>query len=424
MGSRNVLGRTLGLLVLAPALAACNVEPTAHDECHAKLSAASGCPAAALVVMSDFSSTQIALTKLSGDTLCGSYFSTARAEAKPVAFALSGDVVLPSTRPASGRAVVIDRYGTNVVSFLAAETGALLGQLAVGTGFESNPQDYLEIDERRALVSRWGENPVPGQKAFDEGGDLLVIDTLGLAIEARIPLPHDDFPPRPAGLTRVGDQAVVTLQRMSIDIRSMGDARLLGIALDSLDIAWTLALDGLKNCGPLTVSPDASLGAVACSGYVDRSGLAANVEDSGIVLLELTSTPPVELRRFSAKALVGVPLQPELEWFAPERLLAKTQTALDGDANNRLLTIALDAEDAESAAEVLLEARPSGSGMGQGVVFGGMLCAPGCDSTCLVADSDRGVLERFTIDGDTLSPLGALSVHGTVGLPPRDVGGL
>src|SRR6185369_2040838 len=158
------------------------------------------------------------------------------AEATPVAFALSGDVVLPSTRPPSGRAVVIDRYGTNVVSFLIAETGALLGQLAVGTGFESNPQDYLELDERRALVSRWGENPVPGQKTFDEGGDLLVIDSVGLVIEDRIALPHDDFPPRPAGLTRLGDQAVVTLQRMSIDIRSMGDGRLVGIDLDSLDI--------------------------------------------------------------------------------------------------------------------------------------------------------------------------------------------
>jgi hypothetical protein len=73
---------------------------------------------------------------------------------------------------------------------------------------------------------------------------------------------------------------------------------------------------------------------------------------------------------------------------------------------------------------VLLEARPNGSGTGQGVVFGGMLCAPGCDGTCLVTDADRAVLERFTIDGDTLSPLGAVGIHGTVGLPPRDVGGL
>lgn len=416
-----MVARAFGAFVLAGSLAACNVEPTAHDECHAKLDAAPGCPGAALVVMSDYNSTQIALTTLAGETLCGSYFSTARAEATSVAFALSGDVVLPSTRPASGRAVVIDRYGTNVVSFLVAGTGALLGQLAVGTGFESNPQDYLEIDERRALVSRWGENPVPGQKPFDAGGDLLVIDTVGLAIEGRIELPHDDFPPRPAGLVRVGERAVVTLQRMSIDIRSMGDGRLLGVDLDTLEIAWTLSLDGLKNCGALSVSPDGSLGAVACTGYVDRTGVAANLDDSGIVLLDLASTPPVELRRLSAEELAGAPLQAELEWFAPRRLLAKTQTALDGDANNRLLMVTVDAEE---AGEVLLEARPNGSGTGQGVVFGGMLCAPGCDDTCLVADADRGVLERFAIAEDTLMPLGSLGIRGTVGLPPRDVGGL
>jgi len=421
MPSRKVPKRALAAAVLAGSLAACNVEPTAHDECHAKLNAAPGCPAAALVVMSDYVSTQIALTSLAGDTLCGSYFSTARAEATPVAFALSGDVVLPSTRPPSGRAVVIDRYGTNVVSFLVAETGALIGQLPVGTGFESNPQDYLEIDERRALVSRWGENPVPGQKPFDAGGDLLVVDTVGLAIQDRVELPHDDFPPRPAGLVRVGDRAVVTLQRMSIDIRSMGDGRLMGIELDTLDTAWTISLDGLKNCGPLTVAPDEAVGAVACTGYVDRSGVAANLDDSGIVIFDLTNTPPVELRRLSARELAGAPLQAELEWFAPRRLLAKTQTALDGDANNRLLMVRVDADD---PAEVLLEARPNGSGMGQGVVFGGMLCTPGCDDTCLVTDADRGVLERFTIADDTLAPLGALGIHGTVGLPPRDVGGL
>jgi len=412
------------VLPLSVALLACNVEPTAHDECHAKLAAAPGCPAAALVVMTDYVSTQIALTTLGGDTLCGSYFSTARAEATPVAFALSGDVALPSTRPASGRAVVVDRYGTNVVSFLAPETGALLGQLAVGTGFESNPQDYLELDARRALVSRWGENPVPDQMPFDHGGDLLVIDTEALAIEGSVALPRDDFPPRPAGLTRVGRQAVVTLQRAASDIRSMGDGRLLGVDLDELELAWTLPLTGLKNCGALALAPDAAVGAVACTGYIDPNGVAVNLDDSGIIVLDFSSSPPSELRRFSAVELAGDALQSELEFFAPRRLLAKTQTALHAAGNNRLLALDIDAEDAASAAEVLLEARPNDSGAGQGITFGGMLCTPGCGGTCLVADADRGVLERFAIEGDTLRPLGALGVKGTVGLPPRDVSGL
>lgn len=423
MPSRSVSFRAL-VAACATSLVGCNVEPTAHDECHATLAATPGCPAAALVVMSDYVSTQIGLTTLGGATLCGSYFSTARAEATPVAFALSGDVALPSTRPPSGRAVVIDRYGTNVVSFLVAETGALLGQLAVGTGFESNPQDYLEVDATRALVSRWGENPFPGQKAFDRGGDLLVIDTRALVIEASVELPRDDFPPRPAGMTRVGNAVVVTLQRASIDIRTMGDGMLVGVDLDELDVTWELPLEGLKNCGPLALAPDGSVGAVACTGYIDRDGAAESIDDSGLVVLDLTSEPPTELRRFTARELAGVSLQSDLEFFANRRLLAKTQTALDGTGNNRLLAVDLDAEDATEAAEMLLEARPTASGAGQGVVLGGMLCTPDCGGTCLVTDADRGVLERFAIDGDALTPLGARALTGTVGLPPREIGGL
>ena len=423
MGSRDVAHRLLAAL-LSVSLVACNVEPTAHDECHATLAPAPDCPAAALVVMTDYVSTQIGLTTLGGDTLCSSYFSTARAEATPVAFALSGDVALPSSRPPSGRAVVIDRYGTNVVSFLVAETGAILGQLAVGTGFESNPQDYLEIDTDRALVSRWGENPLPGEKPFDRGGDLLVIDTRALVIEGSVELPRDDFPPRPAGMTRVGDTAVVTLQRASIDIRSMGDGILVGVDLDMLEVDWELSLEGLKNCGPLALAPDGAVGAVACTGYIDRDGVAESIGDSGLVVLDLSSEPPTELRRFMARDLAGVSLQSELEFFADRRLLAKTQTALDGTANNRVLAVDLEAEDAADAAEILLEARPSASGAGQGIVLGGMLCTPGCGGTCLVADADRGVLERFAIDGDSLVPLGARALTGTVGLPPREVGGL
>ena len=413
------------LVLTALALAACNVEPTAHDECHAELHAEAGCPAAALVVTSDFVSTQVALARLDGQTLCGSYLSTARAETTPVGFALSGDVVLPTTRPPSGRAVVVDRYGTNVVSFLEPSSGKILGQLAVGTGFESNPQDYLEIDERRALVSRWGQNPVPGHEPFDEGSDLLVIDTRAPRIEGRVALPaEDEVPPRPAGLVRVGDEAVVTLQRASADIRSMGDGMLVGIDLAALEISWTLTLAGLENCGPLALAPDGELGAVACTGFIDRTGAGSDLLHSAIVVLDLTTRPPSELRRLPAADVAGGLLQNTLEFYAPRRVLAKTQTALDGAANNRVLAVDLEAEDASDAGEVLLEARPSAEGTGQGVVFGGMLCTPGCGDVCLVADADRRALERWAIEGDTLVPLGAAALKGTVGLPPRDLGGL
>jgi len=216
----------------------------------------------------------------------------------------------------------------------------------------------------------------------------------------------------------------VTLQRASIDIRSMGDGMLMGVDLDALEVRWELKLDGLKNCGGLEVAPGGTIGAVACTGYIDPDGIAESIDDSGIVVFDLSSEPPSEIQRFPARELAGVSLQSELEFFAERRLLAKTQTALDGTGNNRLLAVELGVEDARDAAEVLLEARPSASGAGQGVVLGGMLCTPGCGGTCLVADADRGVLERFTIDGDTLTPLGGRALTGTVGLPPRELGAL
>jgi hypothetical protein len=315
----------------------------------------------------------------------------------------------------------LDRYGTNVVSFLDGSTGAFTAQLAVGTGFEANIQDYLEIDHDLALISRWGENPVPGHEAFDAGGDLLVVDTRAPAIVDRIALPRDHaWPARPAALTRIGEHAVVTLQRFALDIKSQGDGVLAGVGLESRGVEWTLALAGLKNCGAFTPSPDGALAAVACTGFVDRNGEGTRLDESGLVLFELGAVPPIEVARFPASELAGEPLQAELEFFGDRRLLVKTQTPLGAGGNNRVLALDLDA--GADSAEVVLEARSGDDGSGLGVVFGGMLCTPGCAESCLVADADRGVVARFAIEDTGLAALPALAVSGSVGLPPRDVG--
>jgi hypothetical protein len=400
-------------------LAGCNVEPATNDECHAALTRTAGCPAAAVVVMTDFLSSQVALTRLDGTTLCGSVISTARAPSSGVAYALSGDVTVPSSRPESGRVVLVDRFGTNVITWLSGESGAVLAQLPVGTGFQSNPQDYVEIGGGRALVSRWGENPFPGTEPFDEGGDLLLIDTEAPGVVDRVALPrHDDFPPRPSGLTRVGDRVIVVLQRASRDVRSMADAELIGVDVESAGVVWTLSLERLKNCGAFTPSPSGATAAIACTGYIDPDGVATELDESGLVLFDTSTDPPSVRKRFSAAELTGEPLQSELEFFDETRLLAKTQTPYGGEANNRLLSIDLT----DGAVRVLAEARPDTSGKGQGIVFGGLLCAPGCGDICLAADADRGVLRRFRVRGDDLEPLSNITIAGAVGLPPRDLG--
>jgi hypothetical protein len=404
------------LTTLGPA---CNVEPLGGPSGGVTVIREPGCPAAAVVVMTDYVSTQVAISALDGETLSASFVSTASASASGLAFPLSGDVVIPSTRPPSGRVVLLDRFGTNVITWLDPETARVVAQLPVGTGFESNPQDYLELDERRALVSRWDENPAPGNEPFDAGGDLLVIDTEGSEITNSIALPrNDDLPPRPGALVRVGDHAVVTLERLARDFRSAGDAMLVAVDADSESVAWSLTLPGLENCGGLTLAPNGRRAALACTGFIDRDGRAENVEQSALVLFDVTDRPPVELARFSASALAGEPIQQEVEFFGEESLLLKTQTTFGGGRNNRLLSLDLESGDVR----MLAEARPASDEGGKGVVYGGVLCTPECGNMCLVADADRAVLRRWAISAQGLETLTSVSVEREVGLPPRGIG--
>jgi hypothetical protein len=314
--------------------------------------------------------------------------------------------------------VLVDRFGTNVVTWLDPETARVLAQLPVGTGFQSNPQDYLELDDRRAFVSRWDENPAPGLAPFDAGGDLLVLDTLRPEIVNSIVLPRDGgLPPRPGAVTRVGDVAVVTLERVARDFQSAGDAMLVGVDLASESIAWSLTLPGLKNCGGLTLAPSGRRAALACTGFIDRDGRAENIDHSALAVFDVTRSPPAPLERFSASDLAGEPLQSEVEFFSEAGVLVKTQTTFGGSRNNRLLAFDLDSERVVTLAEA-----GGSAGDGKGIVYGGLLCTPGCGNVCLLADADRAVLARFAIANGALEALPSIRVEDEVGLPPRGLG--
>jgi hypothetical protein len=409
-------GAAVVLLALA---SGCNVAPTAEDECGATVTAEPGCPSAAAVVMTDFISSQVALTRLDGTTLCGSFASTSRSEASALAFPFSGDLAVPSSPPSSGRVVLLDRFGTNVISWLEPRTGEVLAQLPVGTGFQSNPQDYLEIAPGIALVSRWGENPVPGSEPFDRGGDLLLLDTVTPAITARIELPRPDgFPPRPAGLTSHGGVVLVTLQRAAVDVKSMGEALIAGVEVETESVRFTVPLPGLKNCGRVTPAPGGNRGVIACSSYVDRAGTPADIAESAVVVLDLSGELPVELWRLTAADIAGVALQSDVAFFSETGLLVKTQTTLGAEDDNRLLALELETGVATELARASAEL----GGSGQGVVYGGLHCSPGCGDTCLMADADRGVLSRWSMGPEGLSALSPLPVRGSIGLPPREIG--
>jgi hypothetical protein len=104
-----------------------------------------------------------------------------------------------------------------------------------------------------------------------------------------------------------------------------------------------------------------------------------------------------------------------VEFFSETGVLVKTQTEFgNDDRGNRLLSVDLASGRTETLAQ-------AGEG-GRGVVFGGLLCTPGCANMCLLADADRSVLRRWAIEPGGLVPLGDVRVEDRVGLPPRGLG--
>lgn len=398
---------------------ACNVQNTTPDTGGVNNGGAGACPNGLCVLLSDYSSTQVALSGLDGETSSRSFISTGSAKTDGLSFALSGDVVLPSSRTRSGEVVLIDRFGTNVVTWTDPTNARVLAQLAVGTGFDSNPSDYLEVDDTLAFLSRYGQNAQPGRQPFDSGGDLLFIDTRSREIVGNLAFEATEaLPPRPGSMLRVGDEILVSLVRISLDFSRTGESELAGVSAVTHELDFRMRYPGLKNCGRPMLSPSGDLLAVACTGQLDQQGQVANVDESALLLLDARAMPPRELRRIYARELAEEPIQNGVAFARESLLLFKTQTSIVGRENNRWLALDLETERVTT----LLEASPDAQGKGRGVLYGAMSCSPGCTDVCLLADADRGVLQRVRFDSHgTPELLEPIVVDAQSGLPPRDL---
>lgn len=406
-------------------LSGCNVESTADHTggvdggMGGMTSSGELCPTGAVVVLTDYVSTQVALSDLSGQIQSASFLSTGSTETDGLAFALSGDVALPSARPLSGQIVLLDRFGTNVITWADPKSAEVTAQLPVGTGFESNPQDYLEVSDTLALVSRWGQNSAPGSEDFDEGGDLLLIDLKEHEIVGNLLMPTaDELPARPGSLALVGDEVIVTLARIALDFSETGEAMLAGVDPSGEEVLWKETLEGRKACGRATLSPDGSRFAVVCTGALKASGETESISQSAVLLFDAAERPLRELATYEALDLLGVPLQPDVAFVHDGLVLLKTQTPWGGESNNQLFS--LDLESGEILE--LLEASADADENGKGLVYGGMMCAPECSEYCLMADTDEGVLQRILVGSDGGLTVGTpVTVEDRIGLPPTSI---
>jgi hypothetical protein len=414
------LTRSILVLILSLALVHCNVSATAPHTTggvDAGPDAGSACDRGEVVVLTDYTSTQIALTALDGTPQSPGFLSTASTMASGDAFPLSGDVVVPHDRPPSRLVVLLDRYGTNVITWADPQTAKVLAQLPVGTGFESNPQDYVEVDATRAYVSRWGVNAAPGAQPFDGGSDVLIVDRVTPKILGRIPMPSTGgLPPRPSGMTRVGDQVVVVLQNESVDFKTTGDTVLVGIAADA--VAWQVTVAGLKSCRVPSLSPSGRTLGLSCEGPLDMNGNVTDLTSAAIALFDVSTLPPKPLRQFAISDQLGAGPQDSLAFASDTLVLGRTQTSLAGKGYNELFAL----DTTTGHATVLLAAHLDSSGMGKGDVYGDVRCDPGCSDACLMADSDVGKLQRWSIANGGLNAMPPVTVDTSVGLPPVAIG--
>lgn len=372
------------------------------------------CERGVVIVASDYKSTNIVVSSLDGVTRSSSFVSSGAA--KPgLSLAFSGDVDVPVVPPASGRVVIIDRYGTNVLTWMNLADASVIAQLPIGTGFQSNPHDYVEVDGTRAFVTRYGTNPNPGQQAFDQGGDLLIVDTSKLAVTGRIAMPEDDptLQPCPDGMAWMGGTLVVNLQRWSADFSKIGDGRFVGVSPSTNAVAWTVDVTGLQDCGRVAVSPSGKLAAIACSSMENATTSQYDTTKSDIVVYDATTAPPTELRRLGLGTSLNAGIQPSIAFATDDAIVA---TTYGGNGTPGDTAFAVSATTG-AVTPLLQESQP--------FVLGAVHCSPGCGDVCLVSDAESLTLKRWQVGSDgAFAALADQPVDPDIGLPPRTIGGL
>ena len=398
-------------------LCSCGV-PGVGSEAEGVSVAPGPCGRGLLVVESDYQSSNASALSFDGRVLSESLVRS-RTESAGFGVALSGDAVLPSTVQAGPRIALIDRFPSGVLRFVDLASARTTSELAVGTGFLANPQDYLEISEHKAYVARYERNSRPGQEAWDSGGDLLIVDPSVPVITGRIDLEPalasaaPQFSPHPGQLLSVDGRVFAVLAAYADDYRTATTSRLVEVDPVSDELVATVELTGLARCASLALSPDHTELAVACTGDALQSA-SPNLLGSGLAVIDITGAPRLR-RRFEASAFGRDPLSFSLAYAAPGVLLFTTFGHLDDSGHVAAQDTLLRLDTASGQVDSLLSSESAPFSLGA------VRCQPGC-GLCFVADAERagGSVLRFTVDGaGALGTPSAIQVERRIGLPPR-----
>ncbi|WP_437809686.1 hypothetical protein [Sorangium sp. So ce1078] len=387
------------------------------------------CGRGAVVVSSDYQSTNVSLVSWDGAVLSASIVSSG-SSSPGLASPLSGDVVVP-TAPARGERLVLLDRSASVLTWVDVRSGEVRGQLAVATAFRANPQDYIEVSPGKAYVTRHEPNLDPDAAPIDGGSDVLVVDPGVRAIVGRIDLaPALDgedpaFYPRPGRAVLVGDSVYVLLAATSLDFGESAESRLVEIDTRSDAIREVTVLDGLHGCGGLAVSAGGSRLAVVCPGTFGGDA-TSNAGEAGLVVLARRDGGLVEEARWTAAELGAGTPGFSVAFASENRLLFSTlgRDALSegGPVDDTLTAVELAGSGpARGEPEILLRSQELPFSLGE------VRCAEAC-GRCLAADAETegGVVHRFDVGAGegsgAIAPAGTFQVDPRVGLPPRYLG--
>ncbi|HTJ82310.1 MAG TPA: hypothetical protein VL400_11365 [Polyangiaceae bacterium] len=376
------------------------------------------CGHALYVVATDgrYQSTSVSIATWTGETASAGIL-TSGSEEPGLSAALSGDVVAPTTRTSSGEVVLIDRYPAAVLTFFDPVAPAVRAQLSVQTGFYSNPQDYLELDDGRAYVTRYGRNLDPGKEPFDTGSDVLIIDRKSPSIVGRIDLDaviEGEDPallPAPNRMVKNASTVFALVTSYSRDFKKSGDARLIAIDPSTDAIVSTLPLANLRGCLGLAIAPSGTRLAVLCSGTFTGPSTPTN-ENAGIAIATVSGTTLALESRLDAPPR---PLGQAAAFASEDVLLATTLGELDDQGEPAVADQLLEIDLGTNATRELL------SSAGAPFSFGDVRCEPACGA-CFLADASRAVIQRMAVASGHATAPKAYAVDDGLGSLPRWLG--
>ncbi len=401
------------LWLLAIALTACDVPVIRPNEVGLGYTWASNgqCPRGLAVVdtLDQSQSSNIALASLTGQMLSPSVMSSASSPPGLTA-ALGGDIAFPSMPMEGDEIVLIDRYPKGVLTWINIATASVRAQLSVGTGFSSNPHDYVPVSPHKAYVTRANPNAHAGREMFDGGSDILVIDPSNPSIVGRIDLSSilpssGNYAPHPARAWLISDLMYVVVPLYDAGYTDTGESYVVVIDTKTEFSVQSYKLNGLAGCSGLSVSPDKSSIAVSCSGRWQGSNTVSSTR-SGIVGLR-RSPDLVEIWRIPATSVGKRAFGFDVAFVDTTHVLA---TQLGELGPPRVNDSAFLIDTTNGSATRILESAPFSLGAGP--------CSVACGA-CFIVDAGRSRLFNLEFSTSRGPSLNDYEWSDPTGLPPR-----